>query len=200
MSSAMKYLLALIVLGAAWHFWYAPHAKLQPGIVTPDDPRIEILTEAIPWHTNKDDYTITRLAKFSMRARVLHTKRYWFGRETDLVPVDIAFGWGKMSDQNLLDLMDIDQDDRFYFWHYNQNIPVTPEYIISHSGNMHLIPATDEISSKIKSVRENDIVYLEGYLVKVNATDGWHWLSSTSLSDTGRGACKLIWVQNIKIN
>jgi hypothetical protein len=65
---------------------------------------------------------------------------------------------------------------------------------------MHLIPADNEIAKIIKKVRAGHVVEIEGYLVKVQARDGWRWKSSLTRKDTGHGACEVIWVEDISVN
>jgi hypothetical protein len=43
---------------------------------------------------NHREFKILPLAKFSIKARVLSRKRYYFGRAAKLVSVDLALGWG----------------------------------------------------------------------------------------------------------
>jgi hypothetical protein len=47
---------------------------------------------------------------------------------------------------------------------------------------------------RLRSVAGGDIIELRGYLVEVTAPDGWHWRSSLSRTDSGDGACELMWV------
>ena len=51
----------------------------------------------------------------------------------------------------------------------------------------------------INSVRRGDIVELSGNLVRVDANDGWHWISSLSRTDTGNHSCELIWIEELEI-
>ena len=44
-------------------------------------------------------------------------------------------------------------------------------------------------------VVEGSIVQLRGYLVAVQAADGWRWRSSLSRDDTGGGSCELVFVE-----
>jgi hypothetical protein len=41
-------------------------------------------------------YGLTAVAAYALRARVLHTKRYWIDGN-DLVPYDVALGWGRIE-------------------------------------------------------------------------------------------------------
>src|SRR5438128_12613416 len=87
---------------------------------------------------------VNPLALFSVSARVLHRKEYRYDRGAALVPLDLALGWGPMSDQRVLDRLSISQSMRFYWFEYRQPPPIAPEEIVAHSSNMHIIPATPE--------------------------------------------------------
>lgn len=142
-------------------------------------------------------YQITPLQSFSLEARVLGTERYRFDRGAELAPIDLALGWGPMSDQSVLDRIDISQGGRFYFWHVSQ-FPIPRRDIETHSANMHMIPATPDIERRLDSVRPGQIVMLRGYLVNVQGQDGFAWRSSLTREDTGAGACELVWVERFE--
>jgi hypothetical protein len=142
-------------------------------------------------------FTITPLAAFQIEARLLSKRKYFLGNEAKLAPVDYALGWGPMSNFNILKELDISQSNRWYFYQY-KTPPILPNDIIAHSGNMHLIPATQTVARKIKSVRRGEIILLKGYLVNVSSQKGWHWLSSLSRTDTGSGSCEVVWVEELK--
>jgi hypothetical protein len=176
-----------------------PHHQLGPGTLAPDDPKIVLLdTNNIPFTIHTGNYTVTPVAQFQMRARVLHTHTYWFDHESDLSPVDFAMGWGQMSNQDLIDQIDINQGSRWYTFHYDHPLPVNNEYIYYHSGNMHMIPATPEIKKVLEAVSADEIIDVQGYLVSIDA-GSYHWASSVSLPDEGDHSCKVVWVQSIVI-
>jgi hypothetical protein len=60
---------------------------------------------------------------------------------------------------------------------------------------MHMIPATAEVEAALKSFHDGDLIDMEGQLVEVTAPDGWHWRSSLTRTDSGPGACELMWVR-----
>jgi len=165
-----------------------------PGQVAPNDP-IQTQVEKAPL-IQHDGYLIEPVARFEVEARVLGTERYRMGREADLSPMDLALGWGPMSDQSVLDHIEISQFRRFYYWQ-TKRMPIPRGDIVRHSSNMHLIPASDEVRKNLLRVRDGEIVQFKGYLVNLRATDGWRWTSSTSRTDTGNGACELIWVEKL---
>ena len=99
-----------------------------------------------------------------------------------------------MSDESVLKEIDISQSGRFFYWS-TRNFPIPRGEIISSSANVHLIPGSDSVESKLSEVKTGQIVYLEGKLVKVKSTDGWNAESSLSRTDTGAGACEVIFVE-----
>jgi hypothetical protein len=144
-------------------------------------------------------YELEALASFDIEARVLSKENYYADRESELVPVDLALGWGAMSDSSVLEKLSIGQSGRFYFYRWENEPPRSPSEIASHSANMHLIPASPPIEAKIKSVRVGQVVHIVGQLVEARAPDGWHWRSSLTREDTGAGACELVRVESIEI-
>ncbi len=144
-------------------------------------------------------YYITPLEEFAVEARVLATKDYMFGREADLSPVDLALGWGKMSDEAILKDIKISQSNRFYHWRVDQ-FPIPRKEIETQSANMHMIPATTQIEKTLKSVRPGQVVKFTGYLIEAKSKDGWRWKSSLTREDTGAGACELVYVKSLSVS
>jgi hypothetical protein len=135
---------------------------------------------------------------YSIDARVLHRRNYTYDPGAALVPVDVAVGWGPMSDQSVLDRLNISQSMRFYFFEYRLPPPIPLPDIVSHSANMHVIPATPEIASRCKSLRAGTLVHLIGDLVEASGPGIPRWRSSLSRTDTGNGACELFYVEEIQ--
>lgn len=134
------------------------------------------------------------LAGFSVAARVLSRKEYGSGREADFSPVDLALGWGRMRDDDVLSHLDIRQSGRWYHYSWSGLPPIPPDEIVRSSANMHMIPSNDTIAAALDAVEEDDRVRIDGWLVQVEANDGWRWRSSLSRDDSGAGACEVIYV------
>ena len=60
-----------------------------------------------------------------------------------------------------------------------------------------MIPANNEVQDELDDLIVGEIIYLKGYLVYVKRSDGWKWKSSLSRSDTGGGACEVVWVEKL---
>lgn len=200
-------LLALIVALAAFYWFTRSGDAIMLEDIPPlsidyvdnlsiDDPPLQkklgnstkLITSSIYW--------IKPVAELQARARILGVKYYNLDRESDLSPADIALGWGPMAKESVLEKLNITQSNRFYYWRTNE-IPIPRREIEKNSANMHFIPANPEVRRKLKELDDDDIIQFKGYLVRVDAKDGWQWNSSMSRSDTGRGACELILVDDI---
>lgn len=195
----MKKLIFLIAIAAAvwaWIYFLAPKTY-PPGILIPRTPDQEMISDLIRPAT-RGKFTLKFLASYSIDARVLHLKRYWSGDIAQFAPYDLAVGWGVMSDQSVLDRLKISQGNRFYFWEYKDNPPIPLSDIVSHSANMHLIPAGFFLRNRIAWLRRGELIRMKGYLVEVSAPGMTPWKSSLSRTDSGNGACEIMWVQSIE--
>ena len=59
---------------------------------------------------------------------------------------------------------------------------------------MHMVPADDAVAAALAGLRRDDRVRIDGWLVQVEAGDGWRWRSSLRRDDSGGGACELVYV------
>ena len=190
-----KRLLLVALVGWGGYSWWTTRAVSHgPGIVAPQAPVQREVSDARAF--DYKGHRIVPLARFSAQARVLRREDYRLGREADLAPTDLVLGWNRMSDEAGLKQIDIGQSNRFYYWSVKE-YPIPQREIETSSANMHLIPADSAVESKIKKVRKGQVVQVRGYLVRVEADDGWRWVSSLTREDPGAGACELIWVEEL---
>lgn len=207
-------LLAVIALisWGAYNHWQKRPVIHGPGITASTAPQQREVTGSSPTTSAQPEqraaassaeqtlngYRIIPLADFSIEARVLSTKHYSIGREASLSPVDLALGWGRMSDEAVLARIDISQSGRFYFWR-TENFPIPRREIETHSANMHMVPADKYIERKLEMIRPGQIVTFSGQLIEAQASDGWRWRSSLTREDTGNGACELVLVKSLSV-
>jgi hypothetical protein len=193
------WLIVLISVLSGFTYWYL-HRPINypPGILVSDEPSQIMLPADTPAFSYAA-FHLKPLAVFSMEARVLHCKNYRYDKQAGLVPVDLALGWGPMSDQRILDQLRITQSARFYWYEWSRQPPISREQIISHSTNVHIIPATKAIAARCKSLRAGSLVQLNGDLVEASGPNITAWRSSLSRTDTGNGACELMWVKELSI-
>ena len=188
--------LALLMVVVAY-IWPGNEPRYPPGVLVPEDPS-QSATFRTPW--DAQGYHVTPLADFRLRGRVLLTDRYFLGREADLSPLDISVGWGRLSDQSVLDRLSFIKERRaFSYRPKDGDWPIPAGEITTHTANLHTIPANQEVLHSLRSVARGNLIDLSGYLVQVEAPDGWRWRSSLSRTDTGPGACELVWVERLDV-
>ena len=177
--------------------WEGRDIVHEPGVLVPETPRQ--LKLAAPEPIRIDDFVLTPRAEFRIRARVLSHEDYWLGDEADLSPVDLALGWGPMSDQAVLDRIDISQGGRWYYTRYEHPAPIPDQQIIRNSGNMHMIPANSLVEDRLDELRGGDLIRARGYLVDVDRDDGFYWRTSTTRNDSGGGSCEIFYVEQLQV-
>ena len=91
------------------------------------------------------------------------------------------------------------QSGRWFYTRWAGAPPLPLQEIELSAANMHMIPANEAVERTLKRVSRHDMVRLKGFLVAVNSPDGWEWRSSLSRSDTGDGACELVFVEAVEI-
>jgi hypothetical protein len=193
----MRYAPVLVIacsLLAAYKLFAGRPVHWSPGVLAATDPVQEELDSIAP--VPFKGLEMTPRARFSAEVRVLSLERYWSGDLADAVPLDLAVGWGPMSDSAVLANIQVSQSGRFYFWHYDEEPPIPREAIESHSANWHLLPASSAVWSTLSDLRVGDVVKLEGELVDLK---GANFAIKTSLtrSDTGAGACEVFYVESV---
>ena len=169
-----------------------------PGITAPYQPYQNSANLPAPFSRN--GYTYTPVARFVVEARVLSRRLYRYDRGAAVSPVDLALGWGRMSDTKVINKLGIRQQDRFYFYSWPDVPPIDPGEIVVSSANMHMVPSSDPLAQQFKRGKAGNLVRLEGYLVNITGPDGFYWYTSTTRADSGNGACELVWVEKLMVS
>jgi hypothetical protein len=186
---------AFIAIGMLGLSPWRTQASPLPGMSAPAQP-VQAEIDAQPWeHQN---YRITPLASYEVTARVLSKKEYRNDKSSSISPVDLALGWGVMSDAATLSDLRISQSGR-WFYVYWKDAYVDVNQVMTHSANTHILPANEDIARQVKNVKPDEVVHLQGYLVQVTNSDGFLWRSSLRRDDTGDGSCEILWVTDINV-
>jgi hypothetical protein len=186
---------SLVALGG-WFWWDGRAVHRPEGVLAAEDPRqAEPSGEDRPFEFK--GYRLIPLAKYAVKARVLSRERYWVEGGAALAPVDLALGWGPMSDSKVLSAFSISQSGRWYHWSAD-TLPISAQEVVSHSANTHIIPADVLVRRAVLDFKEGDVVELEGYLVRVEGPGGFRWVSSLSRTDAGDGSCELMYVKEAR--
>ncbi|MEO6741532.1 MAG: hypothetical protein ABIP20_14895 [Chthoniobacteraceae bacterium] len=185
--------IALLACGV-WRFVSGRPIHHPPGVLVAKEP----VQKNIDGKTigRIGEWQVTAVAEYALRGRVLGKKRYYSGPSAELVPIDVAVGWGKMSDEAVLSLLEISMTNRFFFYEWQNEPPIPQDEIKVSAANNHVIAANDEVRKLIGSLRIGQIVTMKGYLVNAAGPGGGTWNSSLRRDDTGNGACELFYVES----
>jgi hypothetical protein len=194
-----KILVLLAIAGLCYGYW-SLHRPItyQPGVLIATEPTQANLPNNEPTF-DFGDFHLKPLARFTLDARLLHSRVYRFDPGAHLVPIDLAVGWGPMSDQQVLDRLHITQSMHFFWYEYQNPPPIPKDQIISHATNIHIIPSTPELAARCKALRWGALVHLSGELVEATGPHINTWRSSLSRTDSGNGACELLYLEEMEV-
>ena len=180
------------VVYGTYNLWSHRSVARAAGVIAPREP-VQRGMVTTPGPLSRGGMKLNPVAEFAVEARVLSTAHYHWDALGSVSPIDLALGWGRMSDSSVLAELSISQNTRFFSYRY-QEPPIPPDEIVRSASNMHMIPASDEIEKRLNAVRKGEVVQFKGYLVNVSKPDGSEWRSSTTRDDTGPGACEIVYV------
>jgi hypothetical protein len=159
-------------------------------------------TETIVIELRNSHFTLTPVAEYRLSGMVVGKKTYSDDWEGKISPIDLAMVWGKLADPNFDKYITYSQRNRWYFYTYKSGSPFDNSFVISHSGNNHIIPANENIREAVKTIKEKDKVVLIGFLVNLKGTYKGQtvtWNTSLSRTDTDYGSCELFYVTKVRI-
>jgi hypothetical protein len=194
----LKLVLLAYVGWGGWN-WFSDRPFRPPdGVLAAGDPQQTDVSSGDKVQVGR--WTLTVRADYKITARVLGRERYHFDALSDLVPEDLALGWGPMSDNRVLRGIDISQSNRFYYWRVPARSPLPKESIITHSANTHVIPQNSLVGRQLSRLRPGQVVTLSGELVDGLRDDG-RWIKTSLVrTDTGAGACEVLLVSDVTLD
>jgi hypothetical protein len=187
------------VAWSAWHWWHDLPVVPPAGVLAPAEPDQRELAPGEAQPLARGDWRLVPRAGYALTARVLSRETYSFDGFASASPVDLALGWGPMSDSAVLAPLKIEQGARFYTLRWRDEPPAPPERLLLHSANVHVIPANDAIERRLRYLRRGQVVRLEGRLVDGERDDGTTFRTSLTRSDMGAGACEVLYVERVEV-
>jgi hypothetical protein len=189
-----------LVLAALWQ-------GRQQWLLRPIDPIDGVLAALEPLQSELDSSTVvqrgrwqlTKRASYDITARVLSREDYHFDALADLIPEDLALGWGPMSDNQVLRHFDISQGVRFYTWQSRGRLPIPRREVVEHSANTHMIPSSEMVRQQLSRLRVGQVVHLVGELVDGKRDDGAFIHTSLTRKDEGPGSCEVLLVEQVEL-
>jgi hypothetical protein len=158
--------------------------------------------EPVVVELKKGEMRLTPVAEYRIAALVVGKETYSHGWNAEVSPVDLGLAWGKLADPESRRYVSYSQSNRWTSFKMKEGSPFEPAYVISHASNHHIIPSTRNLWYAVKTIKEKQRVVLEGFLVNVAGTyEGkpvW-WKTSLSRTDSGNGACEILYVTKARI-
>lgn len=193
-------LLALLLAVAGWQaisHWEQRAIQRPDGILAPDDPVQADAETQDPIAFGR--WTLTPRATYDVTARILGHEEYRLDPLAEIVPEDLALGWGPMSDSAILGQLEMKQFSRAYWWRPLHALPISRDQISEHSANTHVIAADASIARTIGRLRVGEVVHLQGLLVDARRDDGLYIRTSLTRRDRGAGACEVLYVESADV-
>ncbi|HSW56436.1 MAG TPA: hypothetical protein VLH59_15230 [Ignavibacteriaceae bacterium] len=187
---------AILIVVLIYFFYPETVVTYPAGVTAPDQPKQTSISVIKKWES--DEFYFNALAEYQIKARVLSRNNFSIGKESEISPFDLALGWGPMSDQSVIDKIDISQSNRWYRWRADV-LPIPAREISLNSANVHIIPKDETIKDKFDDVYSGSLIEMKGYLVEITTADGWRWKSSLKRDDTAGGSCELFWVEDLVV-
>jgi len=186
-------LIATIALSVG--LWWLSLRDTREGQLAPKAPEQSVIASKVSDFQFRE-HTLKPLASLHMRARVLSIAWYPEGAGSDIAPLDLALGWGPMSDKLILKHFQVSQSQRWYALSAPKS-PITMHSAAQHSANMHIIPANQGLATRLRHLQEGDVIEMKGWLVNVEGED-WQVDTSLTRDDRGAGACEVVYVLSLK--
>lgn len=146
-------------------------------------------------------YSLNTVARYRISGKVVSKNNYRSGWESSLSPMDLAIVWNVLAVGNNSKSIRFRQVHRWVKYRLKKDSPYSISFINRNSSNNHIIPSNSNVRAALNRVRKNDIIELQGYLVNVNGTyrnRRVSWRTSLTRTDTGSGACEIIYVTSVK--
>ena len=177
-------------------------AVAAAGVDVLTDP-VQTATQDQSFALKRGDYefTITPKANYNISAQVKSVHGYSSDWSTLLSPVDFALAWQNLTKEDADRYITYSQRNRWYYYRYRSGCPYSKPYIIGHSANVHILPATENLRRAALKVSAGDHIRLQGWLVNIDGRKGgkkvW-WRSSLTRNDEGDGSCEIFWVTELQ--
>jgi hypothetical protein len=190
---------AALIVAAVWQggrLWQSRPLHPPDGAIASADPA-QTAADSTP-EISAGRWRLTPRARYDVTARILGREDYRFDALADLIPEDLALGWGPMSDNRVLSALEITQGGRFYAWRPLGNLPIPRAAVVEHSANTHVIPASSMVRERIRRLRVGEVVRFRGLLVDARRDDGASIRTSLTRKDSGAGACEVLYVEEVE--
>lgn len=192
----VKYLVFCVLVASGYLVYSNFPVHHGPGITAKEEPKIDRLTWQEPFTFKGATFTPQKV--IDAEVRIIKRKRYFFDSFSKYSPVDAIVGWNELSDSRNLDYIYYQLGERKFELDLTRP-PLPVSKIYSESDLWHLIPSTSEIDKQIKSLRDGEIIKVEGLLVDVTRESDYNLTTNTTLSGSSKPNGFIIWIEDFQI-
>ena len=141
---------------------------------------------------------ITLLAEYNITGVVKSRKNYSTDSASAVSPMDLVLAWGDLNQKDIDKKITYSQSNRWYYTRIKERFDSDYYKIQTQSSNTHIIPADDHVLKQLKKIKKNDLIELNGYLVKVVFDPKQPaWTSSLTRHDSGDKSCEIMYVKEV---
>lgn len=167
--------------------------SMGPGISVEEVP-LQSPTSAEAF--NHEGYHISPVADFECSAKII-SKKYYSDDWSDISPIDMTLGWNKLSDESIIHRINFDQTTRWtHYTPLNITGEISAQELRTQHSNFHMCPANEDVRSTLLNMPAGSIIHFKGKLINLSKS-GWSNRSSLKRTDSGAGACEIVWVEEI---
>lgn len=154
-------------------------------------------------------YRLEPLYYYEISGMIVNKKDYsWLSihKRNKALPVDLCMIWGGNVANKVYRDKNLKFSQGFRFCNYSWRGDI--DFNRNEASNNHLLIADDIVNKKVKWLTKGDQIKITGLLVNIYAKntrpsmydpDYMHFKTSTTRTDTGAGACEVIYVANIEV-
>jgi hypothetical protein len=213
-STIRKYIFYICFVAASISFFartnYRSIEKIKPEVIAGPVQSETADKELITVTKDGYEYKLTPLYDYRLDAMVVHTFDYtWFSiyKLDSVFPRDLCVIWGKNVESKVYQSRSLSfgQDYRFCLYNWTGDL----NFDGNELSNNHLLLLDKKLEKKAAKIKPGDQIELRGKLVNVEANNldepgtfdpkTFSLQTSTTRTDTGAGACEIIYVDDIKI-
>ncbi len=201
MKSARLVLLALLAAGWAAHS-YLGHRTPRPadGVLVATAPAWGGLpNEGHVAYQSFGSNQVIAQASLDITGRILAVKQYPAEGFGERVRTDLAFGWGRMSDNRVLDHLDIRQESRGMEIVPDQATLIQPAESYGSAINLSVYSDYDAATAALDSIVAGDVVRMVGWRMRIRNAQGQTWDGGSGHERTGQNY-GIILVLKLQIN
>jgi hypothetical protein len=192
----VKYLIFCVFIAVGYIVYTTFPVEHGPGITAKEPPKIERLRWQKPF-TYKGA-TLTPKKVLHAEVRIIKRKRYFFDSFSKYSPIDALVGWNAMSDERNLNFIFYTLDDRKYELDLTRP-PLKLPKIYAQTALWHLVPSTETLDNKLKSLRDGHIIQLSGLLVDIKNDESFNYTTGIKQSEGKNQRDFAIWVEDLNI-